>query len=100
MQNRIASWVELSSRDQRMTTLPRITPAITGVMLRACLPKAEKPMIVRMPPMVGPFRSPPVSRSTNMPIKPFTPILTRTGAGPNIRRKSLGDRPLVFSRSW
>lgn len=57
-----------------------------GVMLRACLPKAEKPMMVRMPPRVGPLRSPPVARMKAMPMSPLTPMLMSTGAGPNMRR--------------
>ncbi len=59
---------------------------MTGMMLKACLPKAEKPMMVKIPPTVGPFRSPPPSRMKAMPIRPLTPMLISTGAGPNIRR--------------
>ena len=86
VQNRQASWTAESVRDQSITTLPRTTPAITGMMLNACLPKAEKPIMVRMPPTVGPFRSPPDSRMKAMPVRPLTPALMSTGAGPNIRR--------------
>ena len=86
VQNRQASWTAESVRDQSITTLPRATPAITGRILKACLPKAENPIMVRIPPTVGPFRSPPDSRIKAMPIRPFTPVLMHTGAGPNMRR--------------
>ena len=67
---------------------------MTGMMLKACLPKAEKPMMVSIPPTVGPFRSPPLHRMKAMLIRPLIPVLSSTGLRPNIRRKSLGARPL------
>lgn len=86
VQNRQASWTAESLRDQCITTPPRKTPAITGMIFRACLPKAEKPMMVRMPPTVGPFRSPPPPRIKAMPMRPLIPMLISTGPAPNMRR--------------
>ena len=40
---------------------PRKTPAMIGTMFRGCLPNAENPTMVRMAPMTGPLRSPPIS---------------------------------------
>ena len=84
--NSMASWTAPLETEECITKLPRTTPAMMGTMLPACFPKAEKPTIVRTPPPVGPFRSPPVSRITPIAINPLTPMLISTGAAPNMRR--------------
>ncbi len=62
------------------------------------LAKGREAMMVRMPPTVGPFRSPPLHRMKAMLIRPLIPVLSSTGPAPNIRRKSLGARPLSWRR--
>ena len=44
---------------QCFVKLARRTPNMIGAMFRICFPVAEKPMIVKIPPIVGPFNSPP-----------------------------------------
>ena len=49
---------------QCFVKLAKSTPNMIGAMFRICFPVAEKPMIVKIPPIVGPFNSPPTPRIT------------------------------------
>ena len=51
------------------------TPTITGSIFLICLPAGEKPTIVKIDPMVGPFKSPFAASTNAVAIIPFIDIL-------------------------
>ena len=51
------------------------TPTITGSIFLICLPAGEKPTIVNMEPIVGPFKSPFAASTNAVAIIPFIDIL-------------------------
>ena len=57
-----------------------------GAMFRICFPVAEKPMIVKIPPIVGPFNSPPTPRTKIVANSPLSAML-RTVAAPPLSRR-------------
>ena len=57
------------------------TPSMIGAIFRKCLPVVLKPTIVKIPPMVGPLRSPSTSRTRIVANNPLTAMLN-TVAGP------------------
>ena len=54
-----------------------------GAMLRRCFPVELKPTMVRMPPMVGPFKSPPTAITKKVAKRPLIPMLNRVAAIPS-----------------
>ena len=65
----------------RLVSPARYTPAMMGNILRMCFPVELNPTIVKIPPIVGPFKSPPAISTRSVAIKPFTAIF-KTVAGP------------------
>ena len=59
------------------------TPNMMGKILRICFPVALKPTMVKMPPMVGPFKSPFTAATNKVANKPFTPILITVAGLPH-----------------
>ena len=68
---------------QLFASLAMSTPAMTGRIFLKCLPVALKPTTVKIPPMVGPFKSAPTMTTNSMVTRPFTPILIMTAAPPS-----------------
>jgi len=58
--NSAANCIAGSLIPQILVRDPKATPKNIGKIVFGVLPKAEKPTIVYIPPMVGPFKSPPI----------------------------------------
>ena len=75
------------------------TPNITGAIFLICFPVAEKPTIVNIEPIIGPFKSPFINITNSVAKRPFTPILKITVKSLNLSTKSGLFNPLCLSKS-
>ncbi len=86
VENKSASIGDGELMVQRFVKLAKRTPNMIGAMFRICFPVAENPTIVKIPPIVGPFNSPPTPRIKIVANKPLTAILRIVAAPPLSRR--------------